>query len=119
MRGLFRQDDPTFLRLRNQAEGRAARQRDGTSLTATLFGVSTILLDDGKTRLLIDGFFSRPSLLSLGLGRLRPNRRRIARALSFGGAANVAGVFVSHSHYDHAMDAPTVASITGATVYGS
>ena len=32
------------------------------SVTATWFGVTTLLFDDGDTQLLIDGFFSRPSL---------------------------------------------------------
>ena len=30
----------------------------------TFFGVSTLLFDDGETQILLDGFFSRPSILT-------------------------------------------------------
>ena len=36
------------------------------TVTVTWFGVTTLLFDDGDTQLLIDGFFSRPSLCAIG-----------------------------------------------------
>ncbi|GAA0428965.1 hypothetical protein Aca07nite_37150 [Actinoplanes capillaceus] len=82
-------------------------------------GVSTILLSDGRTTLLTDGFFSRPGLLRVLAGRVRPDRERIGAALRRFGIERVDGLFVVHSHYDHALDAPTVAMMTGARLFGS
>ncbi len=45
----------------------AWQPKTGTSvhgLTVKFFGVSTLLLDDGHDQILIDGFFSRPSLVA-------------------------------------------------------
>ena len=54
----------------------------GRGAPRTVFlGVSTILLDDGDTAILTDGFFSRPGLLRMRFGRLRPDRARIAAGL--------------------------------------
>ena len=35
----------------------------GAPVTVTWYGVTTLLFDDGDTKLLIDGFFSRADLL--------------------------------------------------------
>ena len=40
----------------------AAPESDDGALSATWLGVTTVLIDDGDTQILIDGFFSRPSL---------------------------------------------------------
>ena len=42
---------------------------DSESIKVTWFGVTTLLIDDGTTQILIDGFFSRPSLMDLALER--------------------------------------------------
>jgi L-ascorbate metabolism protein UlaG (beta-lactamase superfamily) len=86
------------------------------TFTATYFGTSTILFYDGATRILIDGFFSRPGKLRLAFP-LRPNRERIAEAL--GTIDRIDAIFVAHSHYDHVLDTATVAKLTGAAVFGS
>lgn len=88
-------------------------------LRAMFLGVSTVLLDDGDTAVLTDGFFSRPSIVSTLARPIRPDRRRITAALQRAGIDRLAAVFVAHSHYDHALDAPHVASLTGATLLGS
>jgi L-ascorbate metabolism protein UlaG (beta-lactamase superfamily) len=88
-------------------------------LRATWLGVSTVLLDDGETAVLTDGFFSRPGPVRVLLGRVRPDRRRILAALTRAGIDRLAAVFVVHSHYDHALDAATVAELTGARLLGS
>src|SRR5689334_10779869 len=36
--------------------------RPDSSVRVTFFGVSTLLIDDGETQILIDGFFSRYSM---------------------------------------------------------
>jgi L-ascorbate metabolism protein UlaG (beta-lactamase superfamily) len=86
---------------------------------ATFLGVSTVLVEDGETALLSDGFFSRPGLLRVLFTRIGPDAPRIGRALERAGVRSLAAVLVVHSHYDHAMDAPEVARRTGAVVVGT
>lgn len=87
-------------------------------LRAQYFGVSTLLISDGATSIMIDGFFSRPGPLRLLLP-IRPNKARIERALKLGEIEKVTALLVAHSHFDHAMDVPVVARKTQAIVYGS
>lgn len=86
--------------------------------SVTFLGVSTLLLDDGETAVMTDGFFSRPSLAKVALGRLAPDHDRITGALARAGARRLAGVLPVHSHYDHAMDSAVVAQQTGALLLG-
>jgi len=89
------------------------------AVEATFLGVSTILITDGWTSILTDGFFSRPSLAKVLAGRLAPDRKRITAALKRFGIERLDAVFVVHSHYDHALDSATVAEATGARLIGS
>lgn len=91
----------------------------GAPLRLTFLGVATVLLDDGQTQLLIDGFFSRPGLAQVAFGRIAPDPQTIRRSLQRAGITKLAAVITVHSHYDHAMDAPEVARQTGALVVGS
>jgi L-ascorbate metabolism protein UlaG (beta-lactamase superfamily) len=84
----------------------------------TFLGVATLLLDDGTTRVMFDGFFSRPPLLSVALRKLTPDTARINAALARAGASEVAAVVPVHTHFDHAMDSAVVAQRTGATLIG-
>lgn len=88
-------------------------------LNAQFFGVTTIQIDDGKTAIMIDGFFSRPGLLQLLFGDLEPDQARIKTALQKSSFTKLAAVLVSHSHYDHAMDAAVVAAQKKAKLIGS
>lgn len=81
-------------------------------------GVSTLLFDDGETAFLTDGFFSRPSLSRMVLGTIRTDERSVDAGLTRLGARKLAAVVVMHGHYDHAMDAPSVARRTGALLVG-
>lgn len=96
----------------------AAPERPG-QVRATFLGVSTILLTDGWTSILTDGFFSRPPLARVLAARLRPDRARVKAALDRFGIGGVDTVFVVHSHYDHALDSAVVAELTGARLVGS
>ncbi len=94
-----------------------------TEVTVSYFGVSTLLIQDGKNALLVDGFFSRPPLHKLLLRqKIRPNISRITDGLVSAGIAakgELGAVLTVHSHYDHAMDVAVVANATGAMVLGS
>lgn len=87
-------------------------------LRVTWLGVSTLLIDDGETAIMTDGFFTRPGLLKMAIN-LSPNKELVAQSLARAGVKNLAAVLVVHSHYDHVMDSPEVAQQTGAVLVGS
>jgi len=82
-------------------------------------GVATLLIEDGETAILTDGFFSRPGVMRMALGKIEPDLRAIGQGLERAGITRLAAVIPVHSHYDHAMDAPEVARRTGAMLIGS
>ncbi|MGW0038850.1 MBL fold metallo-hydrolase [Gordonia sp. NPDC003376] len=86
---------------------------------ARFLGVSTLLLTDGTSTILTDGFFTRPGLVRVRAGRVRPDRAVIRATLDRFGIGAVDTVFVVHSHYDHALDSADVADMTGARLLGS
>jgi L-ascorbate metabolism protein UlaG (beta-lactamase superfamily) len=90
-------------------------------LTATWFGVTALLLSDGEHAVMIDPFFTRPTgLLNMALNReIAPDETLIRAWLDKAGIKKLDAVLVSHSHFDHAMDAGVVARLTGAMLLGS
>lgn len=88
----------------------------------TFLGVASLLLDDGETAVMTDGFFSRPSLPKLLLRPIAPDGSRIDSALGrlgFGSTGRpLAAVMPVHTHFDHVMDSAVVASRTGAVLVG-
>ena len=91
----------------------------GGKLTARFFGVSTILLSDGSTAIMTDGFFTRPPVGQLLFGEISPDQGRIDDALKRGEVPNLSAVLTVHSHFDHAMDAARVARQKHALLIGS
>lgn len=87
-------------------------------LSVTFLGVSTLLLDDGETQVLTDGFFTRPGLLSVLLRRIAPDRPRVLGALERAGVVRLGAVAPVHSHFDHALDAAVIADHTDALLVG-
>ncbi len=88
-------------------------------LSITFLGAAALFITDGQTRLLADGFFSRPPLLQVAFGRIQPDVPAIRRGLERAGIDRLDAVLVSHAHYDHALDAPEVARRCGALLAGS
>jgi L-ascorbate metabolism protein UlaG (beta-lactamase superfamily) len=87
-------------------------------LTVTWAGVTTLLIDDGKSALMTDGFFSRPPLLEIVLRALSPSAPRIDGCLARLKVDRLEAVLPVHTHFDHAMDSAVVAERTGARVVG-
>jgi len=94
-----------------------------STLKISFLGVATVLLDDGETALVTDGFFSRPDRMQSFAGMVQPDLDAITRGMQRAGigehTGKLAAVIPMHSHYDHAMDAPEVAMRTGALLLGS
>lgn len=85
----------------------------------TYLGVATLLIDDGETQILTDGFVTRPSLFKVGFKKIGSDTalvRSVAKKLQM---TRLKAIFTAHSHYDHAIDAPYFAKFTNAKLYGS
>ena len=90
------------------------------NVTVTWLGVTTLLFDDGETQILIDGFFSRPSLGDIIFDRPVVNdAATINYALNEYGMRRLAAIIPTHSHFDHAMDVGSIANRSSASILGS
>jgi L-ascorbate metabolism protein UlaG (beta-lactamase superfamily) len=90
----------------------------GAPLTVTWLGVSTLLLNDGTSALLTDGYFSRPSLARVALGKVSPSPARVDGCLARLHVSQLEAVVPVHTHIDHALDSALVADRTGALLVG-
>lgn len=90
----------------------------GAPLTVTWLGVSTLLLDDGSSTLMTDGYFSRPSLAQVALGKVSPSPARVDGCLARLQLTRLEAVIPVHTHIDHALDSALVADRTGARLVG-
>lgn len=81
-------------------------------------GVGAVLIEDGETAILFDPAFTKPSLSHyLNLKPLRSDRSLIKKHLLSQNIKKLDGLFVTHTHFDHSIDATEVAAQTGATLY--
>lgn len=87
-------------------------------VTVSWAGVTTLLVADGTSALMTDGFFSRPGLLRVAARPLISSQSRIDTALHKLGVDRLDAVTPVHTHYDHAMDSAAVALRTGARLLG-
>ncbi|CAN3131077.1 MBL fold metallo-hydrolase [Mycobacterium sp. smrl_JER01] len=94
------------------------RAAAASPLTVTWAGVTTLLVDDGESAVMTDGFFTRPSLLTVATRPLTPSRTQIDAALYRLGVRGLDAVTPVHTHFDHAMDSAVVAGLTGARLIG-
>jgi L-ascorbate metabolism protein UlaG (beta-lactamase superfamily) len=90
----------------------------GAPLTVMWLGVTTLLLDDGSSALMTDGFFSRPSLARVALGKLSPSAARVDGCLARAKVTRLDAVMPVHTHFDHVLDSALVADRTGAQLVG-
>jgi L-ascorbate metabolism protein UlaG (beta-lactamase superfamily) len=87
-------------------------------VTARWLTVASLVIDDGKTRLLFDPAWTRPQLKHvLNWEKLKSDEDLVQRVLTKNKLNRVDAVFASHSHFDHVLDAPMVAKLSGAIFY--
>ncbi|NLG97257.1 MAG: MBL fold metallo-hydrolase [Chloroflexi bacterium] len=85
------------------------------SLSIRWLGAAGLEISCDGTVLLVDPFFTRPSIWAvLLLRRVEPDSDLAARC-----APRASAVLVTHPHYDHLMDVPAIMRQTGAAAYGS
>ena len=88
------------------------------AFAVTFLGVASLLLSDGESAVMTDGFLSRPPLLTVAMGKLSPNLTRIHSGLTRADIETLDAVLPVHTHFDHAMDSAVVAERTGAVLVG-
>ncbi|OBJ55903.1 MBL fold metallo-hydrolase [Mycobacterium sp. 1423905.2] len=87
-------------------------------LAVTWMGVATLLIDDGSSAVMTDGYFSRPNLVQVGLGKVAPSPPRVDGCLARAKVSRLAAVIPVHTHIDHVLDSALVADRTGARLVG-
>lgn len=108
---------PTYESL---IECRAPTNADG--LMIAWLGTAGIHISDGTDAVLIDPFVSRHRMgaLRVGLGlSLRPDPGAVKGWVDLLGARDTRAILITHSHYDHSIDAALFQQETGARVLGS
>ena len=97
-----------------------ASAANSDAVTVTWLGVTTLLFDDGETQILIDGFFSRPSVAEILLGLpVNNDAAMINYAMNEFRMRRLAAIIPVHSHFDHAMDIGAIANRSSASIVGS
>ncbi|MDT5146913.1 MAG: hypothetical protein QOC58_1558 [Mycobacterium sp.] len=87
-------------------------------LSVTWMGVATLLIDDGSSALMTDGYFSRPGPAQVATGKVSPSPARVDGCLARAKVSRLAAVVPVHTHIDHVMDSALVAERTGAQLVG-
>jgi L-ascorbate metabolism protein UlaG (beta-lactamase superfamily) len=98
------------------ADAGAGRSGD---LRVRFLGISSLLLDDGDTQLMVDGYFSRPSFMASLFGRIASDTKAVEAGLQRAEVGRLSALLVAHAHQDHALDAPEVIRLRGGRLVGS
>lgn len=101
------------------APGAWGAQAAPAALTARWLGVAGLSLTDGEATLLFDPVVTKPGLQHWLLGlKFRSDVPRVRAALKRARIQAADAIFISHTHFDHAVDMAVFSQLTGATVYG-
>ena len=102
-------------------EGIDQSQKQKNSVVSIIWlGTAGVLISDDDTGILIDPYVSRFGMMQIALGLpLRPDKKAIEKYTARLGGKNIQAVIVSHSHFDHCLDAPYFAMETDAILMGS
>ncbi len=97
--------------LRDFDAWQAKSNTSAEGLNVRFFGVSTLLFDNGQEQILIDGFFSRPSLWHVLSSKVSSDSRLLQKIIQEEQLDRTQAILVTHSHYDHALDIPELAAL--------
>ncbi|CAN5547469.1 MBL fold metallo-hydrolase [soil metagenome] len=103
-----------FPRWRAPSDRPKARAHDD-ALRITWLGTAGHVVQTKTTTILLDPYLSRPRFRDLARERLVSDERAIRAWIP----KHVDAVLCGHSHFDHLLDAPKIAILTGAKLCGS
>ncbi|MBA2405321.1 MAG: MBL fold metallo-hydrolase [Bdellovibrionales bacterium] len=87
-------------------------------IQARWFSVASVLLEDGETQIMFDPMFTRAGIKHwLLFSKLKSDEELVTKIIKEHQLNKITALFASHSHYDHVIDAPMFAKLTGATFY--
>ncbi|HEY3592879.1 MAG TPA: MBL fold metallo-hydrolase [Polyangiaceae bacterium] len=89
--------------------------RSGAGLRVEWLGTAGFVVSSASTTVMIDPYLSRLPLPTLAASPLVPDEKVVRARLP----TRVDAVLCGHSHFDHLLDAPLIARITGAKLVGS
>jgi L-ascorbate metabolism protein UlaG (beta-lactamase superfamily) len=92
--------------------------KPGSPVSVMWMGVATLVLNDGSSALMTDGYFSRPGLARVALRKVAPSAPRVEGCLARAQVSRLEAVIPVHTHIDHALDSALVADRTGARLVG-
>lgn len=89
------------------------------ALEVKWYGTTCLSFEDEKTRIIVDPFVTRVSLLSTVLNKnLGSNKKRVKKY--FGPSKKKTIILITHTHFDHVLDLPEVMRLNpNAIVYGT
>lgn len=71
--------------------------RSDAPLSVTWMGVATLLVDDGSSALMTDGYFSRPGLARVAAGKVSPSAERVDGCLARANVSRLTAVIPVHT----------------------
>jgi L-ascorbate metabolism protein UlaG (beta-lactamase superfamily) len=85
---------------------------------ARWFTVACIVLDDGETQIIFDPMFTRAGLKHwFNFAKLESDKSLVSSIMKDHQLNKIQAIFVSHSHFDHSIDAPIVSKLSGGMFY--
>lgn len=97
---------PDYFACRPQGSRSDSGQNQQGSVTVTYLGCNSLYITDGTTKLIIDPFFSRPTV-DVRHGRselIQPNSAVVEGTLEYAGITQLDAILVTHAHWDHSLD---------------
>jgi L-ascorbate metabolism protein UlaG (beta-lactamase superfamily) len=109
-----------FDALRAHTVRTTTADRTGGGISITWMGTAGFFITDGASSFYIDPYVSRHPLRKIALGSpLRSRTDLVECWMGRTGGRSADAVLVSHTHFDHVLDAPSFAARTGAVLCGS